>query len=120
LGQKGGEAIASALAINTKLKMLWIGRNKIGEKATALICEALKTNTNLKSLLYEDMRFSSKEITISFAELIKTNKNITELDIGRNDIKGSNLKIIMEAIKTNSAITNLSLSIQNRNSINLC
>ena len=76
--------------VNTPLKSLSIGQNKLGDEGVSALCESLKTNTTLEKLDirggYKDMLPLGASGAKIIAEMLKVNTPLTYLNLGFNDI----------------------------------
>lgn len=130
------EVIALAKALkNTNLQKLDLSNNRISDNGLKALLEALKSSRTLKELSLnsiamsiEGMRTLAQEVANStllklyiggnhigddgaqlFAEALKSNRYLTEMQLWRNDIMSSGAKAIAKALKSNSVLQSLDL-----------
>ena len=101
-GLEAADAVLLAydIKVNTPLKSLSIGANKLGDKGVSVLCESLKTNTTLEKLdiaggFQDKLGASGAKI---IAEMLKVNTPLTELNLERNDIEKEGAIAIAEAL----------------------
>ena len=82
--------------------------NLNNEDGITTFAEALKTNTTLQQLNLADNRIDEKGAT-QLAEALKGNNSIQKLDLGENDLADNGTKQLAEALKTNNSLQELDL-----------
>jgi Ran GTPase-activating protein (RanGAP) involved in mRNA processing and transport len=106
--------IAAMLRVNTTLKTLnYSGNDMSLASGVQTFASGIKDNRALSKLdASANGMFGYKGETgiTAWAEALKANTSITELNLAKNDIRASDAKILAPAISDNGAMTSLDLS----------
>ncbi|MGB6977541.1 MAG: hypothetical protein WBE18_08850 [Gammaproteobacteria bacterium] len=101
------DALCNALKNNDpNLTSIFLANNAIDDIKTIL--EALKCNTTVKTLIYDNEHHCSSEVLQYIAELLKVNRSLQMLDL--DYVTGENIKSICEALNENSSLLNIQLN----------
>ena len=95
------EELTRFITRNKFIKLLQICHNKLGYRGTRLLCEALKQNDTITSLILCDDSIDS-DAWIFFKELLDVNKTISELVLHYNPITYTEyINVIDKQLKRN-------------------
>ena len=106
-------ALTKLLQVNKKLKGLNLsGNNQFSHSGVRCIFEGLRTNSNLTHLRLKSMNIKPLSFTLrTLAELLKTNKSITYLNLSGNAILSEEFaRCIFESLQHNTSLVTLDLS----------
>ncbi|XP_068109679.1 tropomodulin-4 isoform X2 [Hyperolius riggenbachi] len=78
------------------------------------ICEAMKSNTQVKKLSLVATR-SNDPVAYAVAEMLKENKTLDSLNIESNFISSAGMLAVIQAMKQNSTLTELKVDNQHQN-----
>lgn len=108
IGSEGVQAIAEALKKDTKLKTLHLSSNKIDTAGIQALSDALKINRTLEHL---DLGGIDESANIeSLATVLGTNQSsVTNLSLRYRIIDDNAAQALATALKTNKTLTNLDL-----------
>ncbi len=95
------------LKFNTTIKTLILHGNKLKKTAFIVLSELLSVNKTLTSLCLGSIKIGSSAKYI--ANIIKNNNTLTELNLGKMNLKSRDFKIIVSALKYNTSISTLYL-----------
>ncbi|KAK1941238.1 NLR family CARD domain-containing protein 3 [Phytophthora citrophthora] len=113
LGPLGLQAFADCLATNSTLKHLSLGSEKLGDEAVKILCAGLARNSR-SGLQHWDLEFKSIGVdgAEAIAELLKTNKSLTNLSLSRNQIGDGGVEKLAQGLSENttSGVKELHLS----------
>lgn len=118
LGDKGVQALAEALKINTSITSLNLLDNHLTPAGGDALVGALMTNKNVKSLNLAENRLGSQALApLSGAtfgtvirQLLSKNSTIQDLCLRANRIADRDMELIAEGVVDNVTITSLDLS----------
>ena len=105
LGEGGGKVIANILGNNTCLEELNVRFNKLGANVP-LICEALKTNSTLHTLVLGKNEIDDETAEV-VAEMIAVNTGLLHLDLQNNSIENEGFAKLGLALKKNNSLEEL-------------
>ena len=104
-------ALAQGLIDNSSLRLLDLTNNQIGSKGTMLICEALKGNKHILSLLLNGNKIGTEGAYAISDLLLDAKSNLLELHIGWNLICNTGLNSLFTALAmTNQKLKFLDIS----------
>lgn len=106
---QGAVYIHDLLMNNTSIVSLDISRCGVREQGALYIFKALRSNTTLRELYYSGNVIDTVDAVTSFEKTIKTNKSLRVLYIERVCAFPKILRVVIEALKENNTITELSL-----------
>jgi len=114
-GYMPNELLFSDLTSNSKeLTVLNVERRNLDSETMGAIMNCLHGNTSVKELkIARNVSFWSEQpdnFGMALAEVLKTNKAITKVDIKNNDIHEEAIASIMDALSTNTTVTWLDMS----------
>jgi len=114
-GYMPNELLFETLATNSPaLTVLNVERRNLDSETMAAIVSCLHGNTQVKELkIARNVSFWSEQpdnFGLALAEVLKTNKTITKVDIKNNDIHEEAVAALMDALKTNTTVTSLDMS----------
>ncbi|KUF98514.1 Asparagine synthetase [Phytophthora nicotianae] len=103
VGPLGLQAFADCLAVNTTLKHLSLGSEKLGDEAVQVLCAGLARNAQ-SGLQNWDLEFKSLGVNgaAAIAELLKTNKSLTTVSLSRNQIGDEGVEKLSKGLRENS------------------
>jgi Ran GTPase-activating protein (RanGAP) involved in mRNA processing and transport len=113
---EGITAIVDALRVNGGLTKISLARNKLGEKSTKVICEALKQNKTLKELdlsgckRHNESNIGGAAGANHVADMLGVNGGLTKLSLAQNMLKDEGTKAICEALEQNKTLKELDIS----------
>jgi Ran GTPase-activating protein (RanGAP) involved in mRNA processing and transport len=108
IGPTGVKALADALTTNkeTKITTLNLGSNMLKDEGVELLAKALETNETITKLNLVHNTIGPAGVKALVNALTK----ITTLDLGVNSLKDEGVKVLADALKTNTTITTFNLS----------
>lgn len=111
----GAACLANALVDNKHLERLFLFGNPLGEKGIKFLMASLATdNKNLKILNLQETSINDSSIEY-IIEMLKTNKTLLSLSLGKNDISDYGLKSILDTLLNyNSTLQYLDVSCHRR------
>jgi NLR family CARD domain-containing protein 3 len=109
-GDDGAVALARAVTTNKSLRVLWLYRNGIGDVGLTALADSLKQNESLETFSVEEVQLGNVAVLTSFANALKINKGLKELNLGDNSIDSEGAAILADALKVNTTLTDLELS----------
>ena len=109
LGVASAVVIASLIGVNGALTKLSLAQNKLGEKGTKFLCDALVCNNTLKELdLSGDRSFGGTVSNIGetagakhVAKMLLVNGGLTALNLSYNRLQDLGVSAVCEAIQSN-------------------
>jgi len=108
INDKGAEALAELLKVNSTIEILNLNENNIGNKGINALAEALKKNTTVKQLYLNKNNIDDKGAE-ALAELLKVNSTIEILNLNENNIGNEGINALAEALKQNTTVKQLYL-----------
>lgn len=108
IGDKGTIVIANALKKNAHLEVLNLRYNDIGDAGAKAIAEMLTTNTTLKKLNLYNNQIGDNGIE-AIVEAVKKNPCLKELNLGANKIGAKGAYAIARMLAENSCLEVLNL-----------
>uniref|UniRef100_H3GES3 Uncharacterized protein n=1 Tax=Phytophthora ramorum TaxID=164328 RepID=H3GES3_PHYRM len=103
LGPQGLQAFAECLAINSTMKHLSLGSEKLGDEAVKVLSAGLARNKQ-SALQNWDLEFKSLTVdgAAALAELLKTNTSLTTLTLSRNQIGDEGVQKLADGLAGNA------------------
>ncbi|XP_027715837.1 NACHT, LRR and PYD domains-containing protein 12-like isoform X2 [Vombatus ursinus] len=91
--------LAAALSANRNLVELVLYRNALGNRGAKLLCQGLRhPNCHLQNLRLKQCRISSAACQ-DIALALRTNRNLTRLDLSRNTLGATGVMLLCEALQ---------------------
>jgi len=117
IGPQGAEDIGRALALNTKIRGLWIGGNRIGAEGAGKLIDALSSNTTFTTLdLIANQIFDAHihkhhvhGLKLMYGALAR-NTTLCALRLVDNNIHDNDALELARALERNTTLTTLDLS----------
>jgi Ran GTPase-activating protein (RanGAP) involved in mRNA processing and transport len=106
----GAVALATAVATNKSLTGLRLYLNGIGDVGLSALADSLMQNESLERFVVQRNGLSSSIVLASFANVLKINRGLKELDLCRNSIDDVGTTILADGLKVNTTLTYLDLS----------
>ena len=115
IGPAGAATLAAALLNNHHIERLHLLGNLLGEKGIKFLMKAIANdNRTLKMLNLQDTGITDTSIEC-IAEMLKTNKGLISLWLGKNDITDTGLSVLSEVLlQQNNTLQYLDLSSNKR------
>ena len=99
-GSTGAKHVAKMLGVNGGLTKISLARNKLGEKSTKVICEALKQNKTLKELdLSGHNNIGGEAGAKHVADMLGVNGALTVTNLLGNQLGEKSAKMLAEVAK---------------------
>ena len=98
-GSTGAKHVAKMLGINGGLTKISLARNKLGEKSTKVICEALKQNKTLKELNLSGSNIGGAAGAKHVADMLGVNGALTVTNLLGNQLDAESAKMLAEVAK---------------------
>jgi Ran GTPase-activating protein (RanGAP) involved in mRNA processing and transport len=105
------EMVVKELIIDKRCTELSLNSNNITQRGASILADGLRKNNTLISLKLNGNQMSDKGVFAIAKALETANKTLETLDLGSNDITDQGAIYLAEMLKTNTALTNLDLSI---------
>ena len=103
--------LASVLRVNTRLKELHISSCNIQSSDSVHLAKALEENTTTQlETLWLDGSPIGSEGAVAFANMLATNKSLTELCLSRCSIQGEGAVCLAKAMGKNSSVTKFDIN----------
>ena len=114
-GYMPNELLFETLTTNSpKIQVLDLERRNLDSETMGAIMSCLMANTKVTELkIARNCSFWSEQpddFGLALAQVLKTNKSITKVDIKNNDIHEDGIFALMDALKTNTTVTWLDMS----------
>lgn len=107
----GASILAGALCNNTTLISLKLYDNKIGDKGVIAFTEVLKSKNAVLEIFDIGLNETTNDIALHIAEMLKTNKNLTQLLLSESNIRDDGVKQLASVLETtNTTLKYLKLS----------
>jgi Ran GTPase-activating protein (RanGAP) involved in mRNA processing and transport len=104
------EMIVKELIINKRCTELSLNSNNITQRGASILADGLRQNNTLISLKLNGNQVSDKGTFAIAKALEDSNKTLETLDLGSNDITDQGTIYFAEMLKINTTLTNLDLS----------
>jgi hypothetical protein len=88
-------------------------RTTLSDSGIATLCESLKSNRSLQSLLLSGSRKFKKLASKAVIDLLETNHRLSTLDVSDCDIKENMMILLAEILKSHPSLTDLDISENN-------
>ena len=103
--------LASVLRVNARLKELYIGYCHIQSSDSVHLAKALEENTTTQlQTLWLGCNPIGSEGAVTFANMLATNKSLTELNMWGCSIQGEGAVCLAKAMEKNSSVTEFDIS----------
>jgi len=111
-GNYGGMAFAGILQVNTTLQVLELGDTDLATESLIALATVLSYNHTLRVLdVSKPILYSQQEeTTVHFANMLKVNKGLKELNLANHGIRDFGVTRLSENLMENLTLTHLNLS----------
>ena len=116
------KVITDGIKENKSIIALMLRENNISSQGAFYISEYLNNNTNIRQLFLGSNNIRDKGLKSLLNVLSTNNKNITTLDLSKNDFQLNEFNILIDYLKTNPILNSLDISgntLDLKSSINL-
>eukprot|EP01027_Heterolobosea_sp_BB2_P009525 GEZU01014029.1.p1 GENE.GEZU01014029.1~~GEZU01014029.1.p1 ORF type:complete len:825 (-),score=258.10 GEZU01014029.1:123-2384(-) len=107
---KGAMALATGLALCSKIETVILKECSVGNKGIAALIEACGNRDSFTTLNMEDNRITDIGATKTLGKFLESNNTLTHLNLSKNRIEFKGLEAILKGLEKNSALEYFDIS----------